>query len=347
MDRWDVYALLLPIGVGCLVGLPVLLNPSLFEYTRDAGNIATRSAALAHGAPIWTWSDPPLRYYPIAPLILLGEMADASAFTIVSIYTFAVEFVLTPLAVYVVADEWGGVRARRISMLILTLVTIAGVPFWILPGWLYPVNPYVQGYWMYSYAIVPALLAWVATSRDRPYIVGVFLAVAALIQIVIAALAALIVAVSYAIRRRPGAIFRAAGTSMLLALPPLGLIAIHHWGFWFSQGSGRIGAGFDLNIINLLILRPSPEVFASVVGIAFLCLCTGMIAYRSLVAKGLADHPTAGAAVLVGVVLQGLSLSTLSFWYHQLIAYLFVYVGVVAASIAFVAYHRSASFEIT
>lgn len=185
----------------------------------DAQAFVARSLRIAHE---WTAvvdvKDPPLRYAPLALVYTLADPSRPLAEAIAIVYGTLAVFVVTPLAV------WACVRF--ITTPRVALLTVAA----ILANWLFTITlwPITKTAWQYYLAVpwVFATLAaahWALGAHDAPtrhrraIVTGALVGIVGLIQVFFAAVAAAIVAVAFALRRRGRALAAAGLTGGLFA----------------------------------------------------------------------------------------------------------------------------------
>lgn len=331
--------LIATIGVGVGVGIFVIFNDSWFKYLGDPKNIARRSMSIATGVSPLEFHDPPLRYIPLAGFMILFRPTGLSPLQLSAFYTLAIEFVLLPVSVAAIARNLydDTVTVHALSILFgATLVKLSLSTF--LPGWRVPLSPFIQGFWMYDYAVLPGLLAGYFATRRRPVWAGVMLAITVLIQLIIAAMAALVVATIFYLDDDIRAIGTAAATSIIAGLGPLSPFFLRYGDYFLSTGGERFFVGWRRLANGFNIYKISK--LAGAVGIIIFAVLLRYYRpswfYRMSITF---DRFVKGHAPIA--VLFVLTLLTLSAWYYMLAGYYLSYVAVLALGVTSAEYFRS------
>lgn len=226
-----------------LIPVALLLSSNALSdlfHLGDLDNLSMRSVELTHGASPLNYPVPPLRLLPLGAVMAVLHPLGVSPMHVTLLYSITVEFVLIPLVLYSTVRELAGRRAAAVSVLALAALTH------VFPPW-HENTAFIMGFPMYAYGIPPFLLAMKHSGETPNYRrIGFYLGCVALIELVMAALAAAVIAATFLARREYRGLSIAAGTSMLVASPLL--VYFWSWGeLWFRMGSNRAVSG-DLSL---------------------------------------------------------------------------------------------------
>lgn len=283
-----------------------LLGSGVMPHGGDAVNIVQRATAISHGTSPTTWPDPPLRYLPMSVLIIVLRPLFSPPQIVIG-YTLTMEFIAIPIALALLVRRWDS-RAVVPTMLIYAVVSQT-----IGQGG--GVTMLTAGYWMYAYAIPPFLLAIRSASTPQSWRrAGVWLGVTAMLQLIIGAIGALIVAVTYALRQEWSLLTKTAVTSMVTALPlvPIGLV---HYHYWLSSGGKRadLGAISTASVADFFLLMA--------VGISFISY--GLLRAGDADLKTVQHFPASAVGAGISLPLYFIAVKVLhSYWFGLLTSYI-------------------------
>lgn len=259
-------------------GVEHMLSATEWPIEADPVNIVRRSRLIAHGASPLDWPDPPLRYLPISALILVGELIGISATITTTVYSGFFEFVVVPAVVYFVTSRW----FSQISG-VCALYLLAGMNYLTYPHsspiW------WQTGFWMYAYTLPSMLLSFYFAekiNKMQRYVIytGVLLGVTAMLEIFMAGVAAVIVAITLSYKRKIKELFVVGGLSMIIA-SPMALFYLEHSEYWLGEGGGRIAEAPSLHWWLTPSNPKGPELILTWICIAG--VIAGIIHYRQKV----------------------------------------------------------------
>ena len=321
------------LAVGILIGtlIALILTPSI-EYWGDISNIVDRAYLISQGASPLRWPDPPLRYLPISALMYVLVPLGVSPKIVATGYTIGIEFVLVPIMLFRAVRVWWNEYVAGWSTLLY-----GPLAFVIFPDIIPNASPvlvntmYLDVFWMYSFAIPPILFAWEQVGRRNYRLAGIGLGIVALLELPMAALAALVVALTGLLSREYRGVAETALVSMVIALP-LVPFAFYHLDYWLHTGASRTDvtryelfnggtqaiAGAEVTVLE-----------AKIAGIVIFGIGVGLllIAYRrsSVIRRFVQNLPPVvkSQLIVLGTLEFVLGVLFLALWYHILIAYIF------------------------
>ncbi len=331
-DTYNEYFPRFALLAGILIGTATAIALLPVEYIADIANIIERSYLISQGASPLRWPDPPLRYLPISALMAVLVPAGLEPGTVVTAYMIAIEFVLIPVTLYRGVRAWYGAYAAGWAALLYGSLAFVLFPDVVPDASLVLINTMYSGvYWMYAFAIPPILFAWEQAGRGNYRLAGVGLGLVALIELPMAAIAAIVVAVTGLLDGEVRDVLEAAAVSIVVSLP-LVPFAVYHLDYWISSGAGRTDvsryplfdggsqsfAGFEVTVLE-----------ARIAGVVLFAMALATVAsayYRSdAVKRFVQELPAAVKSQLVVLVVLELVLGVmlLALWYHILISYIF------------------------
>lgn len=322
------FSLLLGIFSGTLVAI---ISIPTIEYTADIAIIVERSFLISQGVNPLRWPDPPLRYLPISLVMYILTPLDLSPEIIVTGYTIGTEFILIPIMMYRAIRAWWSKYAGGWAVLIYGFFAPIILPDIIPNATLVLVNTMYSGvFWMYAFAIPPMLFAWEQFSCENYILAGISLGIVALIELPMAAFAALTIAVAGLITREYSGVAKAAVASIITS-SPLIIFAIYHIDYWLEAGTSNKLSNSDLFVngtqsiggisVTPLEAKLTGTAIFVIFGLTFLLLY-----YKSDTFYRAVDRtpPIIKSQIIVLTSLEFvLGIVLLSIWYHILIIYIF------------------------
>ncbi len=331
-ERYLIYFPRTALIAGILMGTVVAISHLPIAYTGDIANIIERSYLISQGTSPLQWPDPPLRYLPISALMVVLQPIGLTPEEVTTAYMIMIEFVLIPITLFRAVSTWWSEHAAGWTVLLYGPLSFLLFPDVVPNASPVLVNTMFQSvFWMYAFAIPPILYAWQHAHQGQYNRAGVGLGLTALIELPLAAFAALVVAVTYFASKDLRGLLHTGGVSVLVSLPlvPFGM---QHLDYWLRTGSSRMStrqyglfeggtqsvAGMEVTILEAKL---GGLLIFGVAILAFATLYITSSKTRGFV-QSLPDVVVSQVVVLCTLELV-LGVLSLALWYHILITYLF------------------------